>query len=83
MGDASGKKKHSEHKARIERSRLARGDTRSNESMTQVERKWLRQHRTSKARHWNLLRDLEVRQLDYVPSSSGRTRSFRQRSRLD
>ena len=56
------------NKANLERSRLAREDTLSNESMTQAERKWLRQNRPSKARHWNLLTDLDVRHLDYVPS---------------
>jgi hypothetical protein len=52
----------------IERSRLAREDTLSNDSMTQAERKWLRQNRPPKARHWNLLTDLDVKHLAYVPS---------------
>jgi len=68
MGDESRKKSLDQKKAVLERSRLAREDTLSNESMTQAERKWLRQNRPSKARHWNLLTDLDVRHLAYVPS---------------
>lgn len=68
MGDESRKTSLDQKKAALERSRLAREDTLSNESMTQAERKWLRQNRPSKARHWNLLTDLDVRHLDYVPS---------------
>ena len=68
LDDTSRKASLSENKAVIERSRLAREDTLSNESMTQAERKWLRQHRTPKARHWNLLTDLDVKHLAYVPA---------------
>ena len=68
LDHASRKKSLAENKAVIERSRLAREDTLSNESMTQVERKWLRQNRPSNARHWNLLTDLDVRHLAYVPA---------------
>ena len=68
MGDESRKKEPRPEKSVLERSRLAREDTLSNESMTQAERKWLRQNRPSKARHWNLLTDLDVRHLAYVPS---------------
>jgi hypothetical protein len=67
-GKASRRKSLSQNKAVIERSRLAKEDTLSHESMTQAERKWLRQNRSSKARHWNLLTDLDVRHLAYVPS---------------
>jgi transcriptional regulator with XRE-family HTH domain len=68
MRDESRKKSLDQKKAVLERSRLAREDTLSNESMTQAERKWLRQNRPSKARHWNLLTDLDMRHLAYVPS---------------
>jgi transcriptional regulator with XRE-family HTH domain len=68
LGDPSRRKSLSQERVTIERSRLAKEDTLSNESMTQAERKWLRQNRPSKARHWNLLTDLEVRHLAYVPS---------------
>ena len=67
-GDATRKKSLSEIKAITDRSRLVREDTLSNESMTQAERKWLRRNRPSKARHWNLLTDLDVTHLPYVPS---------------
>ncbi|MBV9183855.1 MAG: helix-turn-helix transcriptional regulator [Acidobacteria bacterium] len=58
----------SKNKAVIEPSRLAREDTLSHESMTKAERNWLRRNRTPKAHHWNLLTDLSVRHLAYVPS---------------
>ena len=67
-GNASRRKSLSQNKAQIERSRLAREDTLSNDSMTQAERKWLRRNRPLKARHWNLLTDLDVKHLAYVPS---------------
>ena len=66
-GDAPRSKLLSKNKAVIECSRLAREDTLAHESMTQSERKWLRRHRPSKARHWNLLTDLDVRHLAYAP----------------
>lgn len=68
MDDTQRREKLAHIKTAIEHSRLAREDTLSHESMTQVERKWLRRNRPSKARHWNLLTDLEVRNLAYVPS---------------
>ena len=49
--------------ALLERSRLAAEDTLCHDSMTQAERKWLRSHRPQEARHWNLLTDLDVRNL--------------------
>jgi len=67
-GEASRRRSLSQNKAVIERSRLAKEDTLSHQSMTQTERKWLRQNRPPKARHWNLLTDLDVRHLAYVPS---------------
>jgi transcriptional regulator with XRE-family HTH domain len=65
-GEASRRKSLSQNKAVLERSRLAKEDTLSYESMTQAERKWLRRNRPPKARHWNLLTDLDVRHLAYV-----------------
>jgi transcriptional regulator with XRE-family HTH domain len=50
----------------LERSRLAGEDTLCHDSMTQAERKWLRSHRPKEARHWNLLTDLDVRNLAYA-----------------
>jgi transcriptional regulator with XRE-family HTH domain len=50
---------------KLERARLAREDTLSHESMTRVERAWLREHRPPEARHWNLLTDLQLAHLPY------------------
>jgi len=52
--------------ALLERSRLAGEDTLCHDSMPQAERKWLRSHRPREARHWNLLTDLDVRNLAYA-----------------
>ena len=52
----------------LERSRLAGEDTLCHDSMTQAERKWLRGHRPQEARHWNLLTDLDVRNLAHASS---------------
>ncbi len=43
----------------LESARLAREDTFCHDSMTQAERKWLREHRSPVARHWNLLTDMK------------------------
>jgi transcriptional regulator with XRE-family HTH domain len=50
----------------LEASRLAAEGTLCRESMTQAERKWLRTHRSSTAKHWNLLTDLTVNHLDHA-----------------
>jgi len=50
----------------LERSRLAREDTFCHDSMTQAERKWLREHRSPVARHWNLLTDMKGEHLAYT-----------------
>jgi hypothetical protein len=47
----------------LERSRLAREDTLCRDTMTQAERRWLQEHRSSDARHWNLLTDLRAENL--------------------
>jgi transcriptional regulator with XRE-family HTH domain len=67
-GDDSRKRCFSQKTAVIERSRLAREDTLSNNSMTHAERKWLRRNRSQKARHWNLLTDLDLRHLAHLSS---------------
>lgn len=66
VGDVARRKSLAQKKAVLERSRLANEDTLAHASMTQVERRWLRQNRPAKARHWNLLTDLDVRDLAYV-----------------
>ena len=51
---------------RLEPSRLAREDTLCHDSMTEAERRWLRQQRSPQARHWNLLTDLRREHLPYA-----------------
>lgn len=43
---------------RLQRSRLATEDTFCHETLSQAERRWLREHRPSQAQQWNLLTDL-------------------------
>jgi hypothetical protein len=50
----------------LESARLAREDTFCHDSMTQAERAWLREHRSSAAAHWNLLTDMKGEHLAYV-----------------
>ena len=50
----------------LEPSRLAREDTLCHDSMTQAERRWLRQQRPQQAEHWNLLTDLRREHLPYA-----------------
>jgi len=52
----------------LERSRLAREDTYCRDSMTEAERRWLREHRPAEAARWNLLTNLTVATLPYAPS---------------
>lgn len=51
---------------RLEPSRLAREDTLCRESMTQAERRWLREGRSALAQHWNLLTGLVPEHLSYA-----------------
>jgi hypothetical protein len=50
----------------LEPSRLAREDTLCHDSMTEAERRWLRQQRPPQAQHWNLLTDLRREHLPYA-----------------
>ena len=50
----------------LERSRLVREDTLCRESMTQAERRWLRERRPALAQHWNLLTGLVPEHLSYA-----------------
>jgi hypothetical protein len=56
------------YRALLNRSRLVREDTLCHDSMTKVERKWLKNNRPPEAKHWNLLTDLDVKHLAYFPS---------------
>lgn len=51
---------------RLESSRLAREGSFAGETLSEAERRWLRQMRPAEARHWNLLTDLRVEQLQYA-----------------
>jgi transcriptional regulator with XRE-family HTH domain len=50
----------------LEQSRLAREDTLCQESLNEVERRWLRENRGDLARHWNLLTGWTPEALRYV-----------------
>ena len=50
----------------LESARLAREDTFCHDSMTQAERRWLRQHRSPVAEHWNLLTDMKGEHFAYA-----------------
>jgi transcriptional regulator with XRE-family HTH domain len=50
----------------LDHSRLAREDTFCHNSLTEVERRWLREKRPPEASHWNLLTDLTKEQLTHV-----------------
>lgn len=51
---------------RLERARLVREDTLCQRSLTPAERRRLRRMRSSDARHWNLLTDLDSQSLPYA-----------------
>lgn len=50
----------------LERSRLVREDTLCHDSLTEAERRWLREHRPEEAKHWGLLTDLSPEHLSYA-----------------
>ena len=54
------------HLPALKRSLLAREDTFCHDSLTETERKWLRQNRPPAAQQWNLLTDLTVKHLAHV-----------------
>ncbi len=51
----------------LESVRLPREGTFCHDSITQAERVWLREHRSSAAAHWNLLTDMKRKDLPYAP----------------
>lgn len=63
-GDAAGKLREVEQM--LEPSRLAREDSFAGHSLSEAERRWLRRRRPAAARHWNLLTDLTVGQLQHA-----------------
>jgi hypothetical protein len=50
----------------VNRARLAREGTLCQEGLLNAERRWLQQHRSADARHWNLLTDLDSAALPYA-----------------
>lgn len=50
----------------LDRARLAREDTLCQSSLSEAERRWLRQMRPAEASHWNLLTDLNAQLLPYA-----------------
>lgn len=66
-------KKQSQHTRKLqsclevlESARLVREDTFCHDSMTEVERAWLREHRSPAAAHWNLLTDMKGEHLAHA-----------------
>jgi transcriptional regulator with XRE-family HTH domain len=55
-----------EKRLELANSRLLREDTLCNNSLTEVEKKWLRNNRSKEAKFWRLLTDLEVKHLNYA-----------------
>jgi hypothetical protein len=54
------------HQAILEQARLACEDTLCHDSLTNAERRWLRESRPDEARHWGLLTDLSPDHLSYA-----------------
>lgn len=56
----------SDVEARLEKARLVREDTLCQASLTNAQRKWLREARPAEAEHWNLLTGLRPEHLSYA-----------------
>ncbi len=65
-GEADKAASLAERERMLERSRLAREDTLCHDSMTEAEKRWIRQRRPEAARRWRLITDLSVEHLHYV-----------------
>lgn len=50
----------------LERSRLMREDTLCHDSLTEPERRWLRENRPEEAKHWGLLTDMSPEHLSHA-----------------
>lgn len=55
-----------EREAELERSLLAREDTLCHDSLTEAEKRWLRDNGPAAAKRWRLLTDLSAEHLDYT-----------------
>lgn len=65
-GDAEKVRDLSDFETKLERSRLAREDALSGGSLSEAERRWLRDHMSDDARRWNVLTDWTVDALRYT-----------------
>jgi transcriptional regulator with XRE-family HTH domain len=65
-GDGSATRRLCDIEETLERARLVREDTLCQASLSDAERRWLREARPSEASHWNLLTDLEAQLLPYA-----------------
>ena len=54
------------HESALERGRLAKEDTLCHDSLSDAEKRWVREKRSEEARHWNLLTDLSPEHLRYA-----------------
>ena len=54
------------HETELERSRLEREDTLCHDSLTEAEKRWLRERRPDDAKRWRLLTDLSPEHLAYA-----------------
>src|SRR5262249_35285814 len=63
--DSSRARKLREYAGVLDRARLVKEDTLCHDSMTQVERNWLRTNRPEQAKYWNLLTDMKVENLTH------------------
>jgi transcriptional regulator with XRE-family HTH domain len=55
-----------QQEAVLERSRLMREDTLCHDSLTEPERRWLRENRPAEAKHWGLLTDMSPEHLNHA-----------------
>lgn len=65
-GDAEKTKEFERREKELKESRLMKEDTLCRQSMSSVEKHWLKQHRSSEAQHWNILSDLKLDHLSYA-----------------
>ena len=64
--DAARVRRLSEYAEVLDRARLVKEDTLCHDSITQVEKSWLRVNRPEEAKHWNLLTDMRLESLAHA-----------------
>jgi transcriptional regulator with XRE-family HTH domain len=55
-----------EKRMKLANSRLLRENSLSNNSLTEVEKKWLKNNRSKEAKFWRILSDLDIKHLNYA-----------------